>query len=98
MTTDCILHSPEYDATALPVQDLLKAMQRPTDLVGKRVRIKATGEVGMVITGQWVWGYNKDGKYTTVDGVRVATKKSVLRSLPYPLNEIEVVEDSDCSN
>ena len=45
MYNDIVLHSPEYDATALPVENLLTAMSRGNSHYGKKAKIKKTGEI-----------------------------------------------------
>ena len=92
MYNDIVLHSPEYDASALPVEKLLNSMSRGNNHYGKKAKIKKTGEIISLLNDQWCWGYNDEGKYTTVDGVRYESDLTPLGSLVIPLNEIEIIE------
>jgi len=90
MYEDIVLHSPEYDATAMPVENLIDILKQPSNLVGRLARVKETGYVGKILCGQKVWGYDENHKYTTVSGVRIEDNRRALGSAPYSLNEIEV--------
>ena len=93
MYEDIVLHNPEYDATAMPVENLIEVLKQPCDLVGKLAKVRETGYIGKILCGQKVWGYDENHKYTTVSGVRIEDERTPLGSLPYPLYEIEVLEE-----
>lgn len=84
-----VMHTREYDSTAMPVEDLLKIMETGRELAGRKAIIKESGKEIEIISEQWVWGW-ENGIYTTVKGVRYKDNNPLGFS-PIALNEIKLI-------